>query len=215
MSGHASLACGDADGGIRHANFWERIQRARPKPNLRMSQRNWVERLGRRWDSRREAASKVERHVFEASVVIAADVETVWEFVTEPASNSELEQGFVKTFPVPGTPTFGVGHQYCNVHEDEAGNQMVLLTETEEVERPRHLKRRILNSGTDLVRVLTLEKVDAGCLYTARTETMAPTADVEIARHLVEGKMRQTLMKVKQVIESGSYPGPAPTPPSD
>lgn len=183
--------------------------------NPPMSRGNWLERLGRRWDSRQEAANNVERHAFEASVVIAADVEAVWEFVTQPASNSDLEQGFVKTFPVPATPTFGVGHQYCNVHENQAGGQTVLLTEIEEVDRPRRLKRRVLNGRGDLVRILTLEKVEAGCLYTVRTEVTVPTAGVELARHVVEGKMQQTLLKVKQVVESGSHSGPARRPPRD
>ena len=136
---------------------------------------------------------------FESSVLIMASVADV---VSDPGSNAHIADSFVKTFPVPGTPAQGVGHQYCNLYLDENGNTIVLLSEIEEFDPPRRLTRRILNAGNDFVRQLTIEEVGEGTLYTIRTQLAVRAVTSHILKKKFEDDVDRTLAKVKAQVES-------------
>ena len=168
-------------------------------------------RLEQRWVRRQEAmVDGREPFTAQAAVLILASPQVVWDFLGAPGAGVLLDHRFVKSFPVPGTPAEGVGHQYCNMFHDDGGTLQVVLSEIVEFAPPRHVVRKIVNTPVPILESHTIDEVPGGCSYAVRLGLRIPVGTRGQVAAEVQGDLEESAAKLKALIEAGVRPAHSP-----
>lgn len=173
---------------------------------------NFMQRLGDRWDEREEG---LEPAIVKSSLDIAAETQTVWDFVLAPESALLLNDEVVKAFRVPNTPKAQPGEQICVVTEDD-GRLAVGIIETVALEPGVSLLCRWLTGPTEVMERTTLAPTGQG--GTTITYQLAVRVELGTARKvrpLLERNVSQTLRRLRAAVESGVRFPEDQAPPSD
>ena len=142
----------------------------------------------------------------QAAVLILASPQVVWDFLGAPGAGVLLDYRFVKSFPVPGTPAEGVGHQYCNMFHDDGGTLQVVLSEIVEFAPPRHVVRKIVNTPVPILESHTIDEVPGGCSYAVRLGLRIPVGTRGQVAAEVQGDLEESAAKLKALVEAGVRP---------
>lgn len=104
----------------------------------------------------------------QAVVPVAAPPQGVWDCQNAPGAGVLLDHRHIRSFPVPGTPLEGVGHQYCTVSRHDGGYVVVTMSEIVEYDPPHRVARKVVNSATPILEAHTIGAIPGGCSYAVR-----------------------------------------------
>ena len=158
-----------------------------------------------RWD-RRQDSYRDGREPFTAqgAVMIAAQPQTVWDFLHSPGTGVLLDHRFIKRFPVPGTPAEGVGHQYCTFSMGDQGALAVTVSEVVEYDPPRRYLRKIINADVPILEAHTIAEVPGGCSYAVSFGLRIPSGTSRSVGLEIQRDLEEHAAKVKAFVESGA-----------
>lgn len=169
-----------------------------------MTTSGFMSRLNQRWTQRQEAFSDCrEPFTAQATLQVAASPQAVWDFLNAPGVGVLFDHRHVRSFPVPGTPPEGVGHQYCAVSRHEGGHLAVTMSEIVEYDPPRHVVRRIVNSPVPILESHTIGEIPGGSTYTVRLGLHIPAGTARRFGRDARSELDEFAAKVKALAESG------------
>lgn len=159
-------------------------------------------RIEDRWDRRADTyRDGREPFTAQAAAMIRATPQEVWDFLDAPGSRVLLDPKHLKTFPVPGTPDRGVGHQFCTLRLREGDWLTATVYEVIEHEPPRRGVRRLLNATAPYVESIVTAEVPGGCSLALNVGTRIPVGDRRSGQ-AIQTSLNECVAKVKTFVEA-------------
>lgn len=172
-----------------------------------VTQPGFMSRLGERWD-RRADSLRDGREPFTArsATMILRSSEAVWSTLDAPGIEVLLDRNHLKTFPVPGTPESGVGHQTCTFTLGEKDLIKVTVAEVIEYDPPTRVRHKIVNSLVPMIDEQTIAEVPGGCSYAVSLGTRIPIGSGSTIGRQLQASLDDHVAKVKELVEAGQLP---------
>lgn len=159
-------------------------------------------RLEDRWERRASTyRDGRESLTIQSAVMVLTTPQAVWEFLDAPGSKVLLDSKHLKTFPVPGTPAEGPGHQFCTLRLRDGEALTAAVHEIVEHTPPHRSVTKLLNGDAPYIERLTLAEVPGGCSLSLNVGTRIPAGSLTRVGPKMQENLDEYLAKVKALIE--------------
>lgn len=162
-------------------------------------------RVGDRWDRRMDTYRDGREPItVQSAGMVLATPQAVWDFIESPGSGVLLDSKHLKTFPVPGTPEEGVGHQFCKFRLREGDGLDVSVYENVEYDPPYRMVQKLLNFPSPLIEQLTLAEVPGGCSLLVSVSTRIAAGSASRVRPEIQRNLDEQVAKIKGPVEGST-----------
>jgi len=159
-----------------------------------------MQKLEKRWESRQDG---LEPLTVTTSVAIAAPVEEIWAFLSDPRSAMLTSPNVIKAFAVPGTPEGEVGGQNCIIM-NVGGRLSAHINEIVAVEAPHRLVTRWPTMATELLSTLLLTSDGHHSTLTYQVGLRIEQGSRKKREPALRESLDEELQRVRAGVESGA-----------
>lgn len=160
-------------------------------------------RVGDRWDRRMDTHRDGREPItVQSAAMVLATPQAVWDFLQSPGSGVLLDSKHLRTFPVPGTPEEGVGHQFCKFRLRDGDGLSVSVYENVEYDPPHRIVRKLLNFTTPYIEGLTLAEVPGGCSLLTSVGMRIAAGSASRVGPEIQRNLDEQVAKIKGLVEA-------------